>query len=54
MSVILPIALSISFLLIADIDSPRSGVIHIRAPNLERLAKSLRPALAFHDKSSSQ
>lgn len=40
---ILPIALSISFFLIADIDSPRSGVIHVHARNLESLADSLRP-----------
>jgi hypothetical protein len=40
---ILPIVLSISFFLIADIDSPRRGVIHIRAQNLESLAESLKP-----------
>ena len=40
---ILPIALSISFFLFADIDSPRSGVIHVRAQNLQTLADSLRP-----------
>jgi hypothetical protein len=39
---ILPIVLSISFFLIADIDSPRRGVIHIRAQNLESLAESLK------------
>jgi hypothetical protein len=39
---ILPIVLSISFFLIADIDSPRRGVIHIRAQNLESLADSLK------------
>ena len=39
---ILPIVLSISFFLIADIDSPRRGVIHIRAQNLETLADSLK------------
>lgn len=39
---ILPIVLSISFFLIADIDSPRRGVIHIRAQNLETLAESLK------------
>jgi hypothetical protein len=41
---VLPIALSISFFLIADIDSPRSGVIRVHAENLESLADSLRPA----------
>ena len=40
---ILPIALSISFALIADIDSPRGGVIRVQAPNLQSLADSLRP-----------
>jgi len=39
---ILPIALSISLFLIADIDSPRSGVIHVHPQNLESLAESLR------------
>jgi hypothetical protein len=39
--VILPIALSISFSLIADIDSPRGGLIRVRPQNLESLAASL-------------
>jgi hypothetical protein len=39
---VLPIVLSISFFLIADIDSPRRGVIHVRAQNLESLAESLK------------
>jgi hypothetical protein len=39
---ILPIALSISLFLIADIDSTRSGVIHVYPQNLESLAESLR------------
>lgn len=38
---ILPIALSISFFLIADIDSPRRGLIHVYPQNLASLAKSL-------------
>jgi hypothetical protein len=38
---ILPITLSISLFLIADIDSPRGGVIRVRPQNLERLAESL-------------
>jgi len=37
-----PIALSISPVLIADIDSPAAGVIHVRPENLEALAQSLR------------
>jgi len=38
---VLPVALSISFFLIADIDSPRGGTILVRPQNLESLAKSL-------------
>jgi hypothetical protein len=37
---ILPVALAISLLLISDIDSPRSGLIHVRPQNLESLAES--------------
>jgi hypothetical protein len=40
---VLPIALAISFFLIADIDSLRSGVIRVPPQNLESLADSLRP-----------
>ena len=39
---ILPIFLSVSFFLIADIDSPRRGVIKVHPQNLENLAESLR------------
>jgi len=39
---ILPVVLSVSLFLIAYIDSPRRGVIHIRAQNLESLAESLK------------
>jgi hypothetical protein len=39
---VLPIALSISLFLIADIDSPHGGAIRVRPQNLERLAESLR------------
>ena len=38
---ILPFALSISFFLISDIDSPRGGLIRVRPQNLENLAESL-------------
>jgi hypothetical protein len=41
---ILPIALSASLVLIADIDSPRRGLIRARPQNLESLADSLRRA----------
>jgi hypothetical protein len=40
---VLPVAIAISFFLIADIDSPRSGVIRVAPLNLESLADSLRP-----------
>jgi len=39
---ILPTVVAIAFLLIADIDSPRSGVIHVAPQNLQSLADSLR------------
>jgi hypothetical protein len=38
---ILPVVLSISFFLIADIDSPRGGLIRVRPQNLECLSASL-------------
>jgi hypothetical protein len=39
---ILPLVVSISFFLIADIDSPRGGVIRVHPQNLLSLAESLR------------
>lgn len=39
--VVLPLALSISFSLVADIDSPRGGVIRVLPQNLVSLADSL-------------
>lgn len=44
LSLILPIAVSVSIVLIADIDSPRRGLIRVRPQNLESLADSLRRA----------
>ncbi len=38
----LPFLVSIAFFLIADIDSPRRGVVKVRPQNLESLAQSLR------------
>jgi hypothetical protein len=38
---ILPIIVSLAFFLIADIDSPRGGVIHVHPQNLENLAQTL-------------
>jgi hypothetical protein len=40
--VVLPFIFGVSFLLIADIDSPRSGLIRVRPQNLIALAESLR------------
>jgi hypothetical protein len=42
LSVVLPLAVSISILLIADIDSPRGGIIRVRPRNLYALAESLK------------
>jgi hypothetical protein len=39
---ILPIAVSISFFLIADMDSPRRGLIRVRPQNLISLSQSLQ------------
>ncbi len=38
---VLPLIVSISFCLIADIDSPRGGVVRVRAQNLVSLSQSL-------------
>ena len=42
MLLILPVALSLSFFLISDIDAPRRGVIMVRPQNLQILADSLK------------
>jgi hypothetical protein len=39
---VLPLVVSIAFLLIADIESPRGGLIRVIPQNLESLAQSLR------------
>ena len=39
---VLPLVVSVAFFLIADIDSPRGGVIHVVPQNLQSLAESLR------------
>ena len=39
---IMPVLAAIAFTLIADLDSPRGGLIHVRPQNLESLAESLR------------
>jgi hypothetical protein len=40
--IVLPLVVAVSFAFIADIDSPRGGIIHIRPQNLESLKKGLR------------
>lgn len=40
---VVPFIVAISFFLIADIDSPRAGVIRVQPQNLQALAESLRP-----------
>jgi hypothetical protein len=40
-ALVLPFLVSIAFLLIADIDAPRHGLIHVSPQNLESLAKSI-------------
>lgn len=40
---ILPVIVSVSFFLIADIDSPRQGVIRVLPRNLIALAESIKP-----------
>jgi hypothetical protein len=40
---ILPLVVSVAFMLIADIDSPRHGIIRVRPQNLISLAESLPP-----------
>jgi hypothetical protein len=40
---VLPLVVSISFLLLADLDSPRGGIIRVHPQNLLSLAQSLHP-----------
>jgi len=40
--IVLPLAVSVSFFLIADIDSPRGGVIRVQPQNLVKLSQNLR------------
>jgi len=47
---ILPVALAISLLLIADIDCPLRGMIRVYPQNLESLANSLRSQRGLSDK----
>jgi hypothetical protein len=41
--IVMPLVVSISFLLVADIDAPRSGLIHVKPLNIQSLAESLHP-----------
>jgi hypothetical protein len=50
---IFPFVISISFFLIADIDSPRGGVIRIKPQNLIALKKTLNPQTGPINPSSS-
>jgi hypothetical protein len=43
---LLPLLLSTAFLLIADMDSPRGGVIRVRARNLVSLSEQIAPSAA--------
>jgi hypothetical protein len=40
--IVLPLAISLSFFLIADIDSPRGGLIRVQPQNLVRLSQTLQ------------
>lgn len=40
LALVLPMAISIAFFLIADIDSPRGGIINVHPENLEMLSQS--------------
>jgi hypothetical protein len=40
---VLPLVVSITFMLIADIDSPRGGLIRVHPQNLQTFLESLRP-----------
>jgi len=44
---VLPLVVSISFLLMADIDSPRGGLIQVAPNNLESLSQSLNDQLSI-------
>jgi hypothetical protein len=42
-SIVLPIIVSIAFFLIADIDSPRGGIIRVSSENLVAVSRTMRP-----------
>jgi hypothetical protein len=43
LAVVLPLIVSLSFFLIADIDTPRAGIIRVLPQNLLALSQSMRP-----------
>jgi hypothetical protein len=43
LALVLPLIISISFFLIADIDSPRAGVIRVAPQNLIALSQTMKP-----------
>ena len=47
MFLIVPLAVSISFLLIADIDSPQGGLIRVHPQNLDILARLAAAQIAL-------
>jgi hypothetical protein len=49
---VLPFVFSVSFLLIADIDSPRGGVIRVKPQNLVSLAESIRTPASHADEAA--
>jgi hypothetical protein len=50
---IFPFVIAVSFFLIADIDSPRGGVIRIEARNLITLKNALNPQTKIQGSSQS-
>jgi hypothetical protein len=49
LAAILPLMVSIAFFLIAEIDTPRHGVVRVLPRNLTSLAQSLRASMAGRD-----
>jgi hypothetical protein len=45
---VLPVVISISFFLIADIDSPRNGLVRVNPQNLIDVAQSMHASIAAH------
>jgi hypothetical protein len=45
---VLPMVISIAFFLIADIDSPRGGLVRVRPDNLIDVARSMHASVAAH------